>query len=458
MKYLFLIVTVCGIMRLSAQEAQDELTNYMRSSLYTIILDDHGLMDENKAEIIKSTFFETPLPEKFNDHNLPNELRTFDPTRYEVTDAELSALTGETKKKKGGFGKALGQLSKEVAGQATAGLVDATDMSKLPAIFMKYFDENNIPNLMVAKWYNVKDEYAAAPVSSYFDMELIKKRGLYNASEFDKSIAEKSARGVNMLADAGENLINNTFIVGIRFNYVDKKELAGQLASTTSAVTRLIGGKAAAITDAAVSVGSSVAGRGYVIKATAFLYQLDWSEEPSHLFYTKYYNADDLTEFYQSEDFKVKYIGSETEWADIQSTAFSTLPEDELVKRAAVRSIDEVIAKLQKKFEVFRTKTPILTTEPEITAQIGLKEGLEGGDKYEVLEKIQDPETNITTYNRVAVIKVDKNKIWDNRYAADVEAAENAEHGQGEVQTITATSFTGKANNIYPGMLIRQID
>ncbi|WHT38796.1 hypothetical protein QNH98_17720 [Myroides sp. mNGS23_01] len=44
--------------------------DYMRSSLYTIIVDDHGLVGYNEAQTIKNTFFETPLPEKFNDHNL----------------------------------------------------------------------------------------------------------------------------------------------------------------------------------------------------------------------------------------------------------------------------------------------------------------------------------------------------------------------------------------------------
>jgi len=33
-------------------------------------------------------------------------------------------------------------------------------------------------------------------------------------------------------------------------------------------------------------------------------------------------------------------------------------------------------------YEVFKVKVPVLTNEP-ITAQIGMKEGLEGGEKFE---------------------------------------------------------------------------
>lgn len=456
---LLLVTFFTTTHHLSAQNANGEIDSYVRSSLYTIILDDHGLMDKEKAEIIKSTFFATPLPEKFNDHNLSSALRTFNPGIYSVTDAEVAAITGkaQSEKKKGGFGKGLGKFAKGLAGEASAGLVDTTDTSKLPAKFMKFFDDKKVANLLVSKWYNQSSTFDPK-TNSFFDMELIKERGLYNASEFDKSVADKSTRGLSMLADAGENLISNTFVVGIRFNYVSKEEIAKQLSATSSAVSGLLGGSAAALTNMAVQTGSSIAGKGYVIKATAFLYQLDWNEGVANEFYTKYYNSSNLSDFMNSKTFTLKYIGSEVEWADIQSTTFSKQSDSELVERAAVRSIDAVIAKLQKKHEDFRTKTPLLTTEPEVTAQIGLKEGISAGDKYEVLEKTQDPETNITTYKRVAVIKVEKNKIWDNRFAADVEKTENAENGSDAVQTINATSFSGGNNKIYPGMLIRQIN
>lgn len=415
-----------------------------------IILDDHGLMDEKKAKIIKKTFFDAPVPEKFNDHNLSVEYRSFNPNLYSVTDEEVSAVVGEPKKSKSAFGG----LMKNLASSATGGLVDTTDTQKLPAKFTKFFSDKKIANRLVGKWYNESIEKKNSP---YFNMDLIKSRGLYNASEFDKALADKSARGINLLADAGENLINNTFVVGVRFNYVSKEELAKQLSKTSSGITSFLGNTGSLI-NSAVQAGSTIAGKGYVIKATAFLFQLDWTADASNSFYTKYYASKDLNDFHNSSEFKLKYLGSATEWADIQSSIFAKASEDELVERAAIRSVDEVIAKLQKKFEMFRTKTPLLTVEPEITAPVGMKEGLEGGDKFEVLEKMEDPVTHITTYKRVAVIKAQKGKIWDNRYGADEEQQELAKAGKGEVQAIRATSFVGNNKKIYPGMLIRQID
>ncbi|MDM1499952.1 hypothetical protein [Myroides odoratimimus] len=443
-----------------AQDKKQVADDYMRSSLYTIIVDDHGINGNGnlKGQIIKEKFFKTPLPEKFNDHNLDKSLRSFKPSQYPVTEAEIAAVGGkeDSGKKKGGLGKSLGKFGKSVASDNTAGVVDTTSTDKVTAQFIKFLAQNNVGDKLVAKWFNA-GKYDASTQSPY-NMELIKERGLYNASVFDKDIADKSTRGKAMLEDAGENLISNTFVVGVRFNYISKEEMARQLSATTAAVTGLIGGKAAATTNSAVQSGASVAGKGYVVKATAFLFQLDWTEEAAATFYTKYYNANSADQFIKSGLFKLKLVGTETAWADIQSTTFSKVSEKELVERAAVRSIDNVIAKLQKKYEPFRTKTPLATTESEITAFIGMKEDVEAGDKFEVLEKTEDPETKVTKYKRVTVIKAEKNKIWDNRFEADVEQAENAANNAGEVQKIKATSFSGNAKNIYPGMLIRQIN
>jgi len=108
--------------------------------------------------------------------------------------------------------------------------------------------------------------------------------------------------------------------------------------------------------------------------------------------------------------------------------------------------VDAGIAKLQRKFEQFRTKTPLYTANPP-TAKIGLKEGLQPGDRFEVLEATQD-EAGKINYVRKGVIKVDRD-IWDNRFEV------------GEVQNASLlnqyTTFRG-SGNFYPGMLIRQID
>lgn len=447
-------ILFAGLLALAFNSAtakeKDAPTDYVRSSLFTIIIDDHGLLDEHRSEMIKENFITTPIPDKFNDHNLDNTYRIFKPANYSVTEEEAEALNGG-KKGKGGFGK----FAQSVAGEASGGIVDTTQTHKIPAQFIKYFEDQKIGNQLVAKWYNASSNYNSE-TSSFFDMELIKERGLYNATEIDKSLADKSARGLSLLADAGENLIGNTFVVGVRFNYVDKAEIAEQAKKTANTLGKF-GGVGAAI-GGAMSVGADIAGKGYVIKATAYLFQLDWTDEVSNEFYNNFYNNTDLSEFMNSDIFSLKYIGSATQWADVQSTTFTNTTDDELVMRAANRSVDAVIAKLQKEFEVFRTKTPLISTDPEITAYIGMKEGVDANSKFEVLEKEVDEETGITKYKKVGTLKVKKGKIWDNRYAADEERTEAEANGEEVTEVLNATTLTGNSKNLYPGMLIRQVN
>lgn len=444
------IFTTLVASNICAQDSKKDNTDYVRSSLFTIIINDEGLMDAHKAAIIKDNFLNSPIPEKFNDHNLSDSYRIFTPSKYTVTEEEIAKYSNNNGNKNG-----LGKLAQGAMSEASAGLIDTTNIKAIPAKLEKFFSDNKIGNQLIAKWYDYSQSYDPE-TQSFFDMELIKDRGLYNASEFDKSVADKSIRGLSMLADAGENLIGNTFIVAVRFNYVNKEDIAAQTKKTASTVGKF-GGKLGKSIGAAVSAGADVAGKGYVIQATAFLFKLDWNEEISNTFYTDFYNQSSIAPFNASDIFTLSYVGSVSTWADIQSSTFSKASEDDLVERAAVRSQDAAIAKLQKEYEVFRTKTPLVTSEPTITAYVGMKEGVEAGDKFEVLEKEVD-ENGITKYKRVEVIKAEKGKIWDNRFAADEERKEMEENGQEATSELNATTFSGSNKKIYPGMLIRQIN
>ena len=119
-----------------------------------------------------------------------------------------------------------------------AGTVDASEM-----MVSKFLEFNMIGSRLVAKWFN-RDFY-----TGQCDMELVKQRGLYNASEFDKELAARSTRGLAMLEDAGEELIGNTFVLVNEIKYIDKSErsknwgtalaLVGSIASAATGIDYL---------------------------------------------------------------------------------------------------------------------------------------------------------------------------------------------------------------------------
>ena len=125
--------------------------------------------------------------------------------------------------------------------------------------------------------------------------------------------------------------------------------------------------------------------------------------------------------------------------------------EEDLIRMATVKATDRAIAKLERKFEEFRTKVPLYSVDP-LTAKIGLKEGLEPGDKFEVLQQEVTMEGK-TIYKRVGVIQV-SNSIWDNSLSP--EETEQLRQ-QGTLPEQQYTVFIG-SGNFYPGQLIKQIN
>jgi len=243
------------------------------------------------------------------------------------------------------------------------------------------------------------------------------------------------------------------------FDYVNKEEVANTIKQGVTLANRIADkvGKNLNIKTEGLTKTVTFAGKGYVVKTTSYLYQLVWNDSVAAVFYNDYWMDDNSYDvkkkkaFDNSDIFTLKLIGTEVAWADLQATSYTKKSEDELIAVATVRAIDNVIAKLQRKYEVFRTKTPLFSGDP-LAAKIGLKEGLEKGDKFEVLEQLMDDEGR-TRYKRRGVIRVEDGKIWDNRFMAAEEQKESGE----AVSPLEYTVFSG-GNNYYAGMLIRQIN
>lgn len=389
------ILIACMTLAFVASYAQPkpEEGKYRRSSLYTLMINDDN---RQHAAVIKDAFVTYPVPDKFNDHNL--EVRSI-----QIMD---------------------------------------TSKDQNPNI-TNYLNKNGVAKSLVAKWFNRSEKGG-------FNMNLIGERGFYNASEMEASIAKATKRGVAMLADAGEELIGNTFILVSDFKYVSKEEIAEKTKEVASALGGLTSRlNVSSSVSATAGKGLDVAAKGYVVKTTSYLYRLDWNDSIAAVFYNEYWNDDAAIDekkkkaFDESQIFTFSFIGSEVAWADLQSTIYTKKSEEDLIRIATKKSVDAVIARLQKNHQEFRTKTPLFSVDP-LAAKIGLKEGLEGGDKYEVLEMNQD-ENGRTFYKKMGVISVDKNQIWDNRYMA----------GEDSVSTVDRTLFKG-GKGYYPGMLIKQ--
>lgn len=386
-------------------QAQETDANYRRSSIYSVLVNH---TDQQFASEIKEAFLQIPVPDKFNDHNLSVKVLNL--------DKKLSGASSE----------------------------------KENPIITEFLDNNKVASRLVGRWFN-RDFF-----TGQCNMELVKERGLYNATEFDKQLASRSARGMAMLQDAGEDLIGNTFVLVNDIRYVDKNRAA----KTASSILKALGSIAAAYTgnnidDLTNNIGDMVETiKGFKVKINTFLYKLEWSDDIATQFYQDQYGAvPDPTKKANFDaargNYKLKYVGKVESSGG--TTSFLGINEDQpvvMVRKACQRAIDENVVDLQRNYEEFRTKSPLVSVEP-ITAYVGMKEGVTEKSKFEVLEVVE-LENGKHKYNRVGVIQPIENLIWDNRFMAAEEGAREATLGFTTFRKVSGKDFS-------KGMLIREM-
>ena len=207
--------------------ATDSLVNnYMRSSIYTILLNSKAQNARYEKEanesanadalmsIAKSfagtdakkaansdgnSIFSAPaelfptieIPNQFNDHNLTDRILDFDALRANVTDEEKDKYNPKTKNQKAGaMAKGLaGGMMGAAAGKEESSMLKVDEVDEyMPAVLHKYFAANNTAANLLAKWYN----YDASNAASHWNLDLVTERGNYNFTAEDLAQAAQA--------------------------------------------------------------------------------------------------------------------------------------------------------------------------------------------------------------------------------------------------------------------------
>ena len=389
--------------------------------------------DEFGEEIYKA-FDSLPVPDKYDDHNIG----------WRVIDN--SQIWGVQRRDSGYY-------------KATYGHQLTPSELKANALFTeRLFNDAEVAKEMVAKWFGMSGSSAEDAV---FNTDLIQQRGQYNANDVDVALALQTTRGLATLSDAGEELLMNTFVLVNDITYIT----AEQEAAAAKVAMGVIGGLFDAITGG--SAGREVANvagdiadsfTGFKVKTHSYLYQLEWNDSIAAIFYQQHYTAKPDPKKIQAflddkTTYRLKYVAHEYEF-DKKSVLKGQYSRTELVRTICARSMDKNIVALAKQYEDFKVKTPVFQVLTNArgkiegyAAKIGMKEGINEQSKFQVVQRIQDPETGKSEYKYVATVKPKKGSIWDNRYNAVLEQDAGA--------TLPYTTFTKVAGGeILPGMLL----
>lgn len=389
----------------TAQRRDIDENSYRRSSLYSLLI---SHTDQKFNAEIQNVFLEIPIPDTYNDHDL---------------SVKIVSLEEKIKKD---------QQSKS----------DAAPMG--PEKVTKFLEDNQIASRLIGRWF--MRDYNTGECS----MDLVKDRGLYAASEIDRIKASNNLRGEALLADAGEDLIQNTFVLVNDVVYVDKAQRAkvwgGLLKAFGTVVSAATGTDITDLTDRVGNMIETI--KGFSVKVHTFLYQLEWDEEIAAITYDNWNNRDAFEA--NRGRYRLKYIGDQNSKG--ATASFMGIREDQpevMIRKACQRALDENIANLQQNFQSFQIKTPLENVEP-LKARVGKKEGITEESRFEVLEPRKNEATGRISYKKVGEIKPIPNLIWDNRYMAVEEMAEGANLGYTTFKKVSGGKF-------MPGYLIRQI-
>ena len=414
------------------EKTAEQRMEYDRSSL-TLLMVYHP--EDEFGAAIDSAYHAMPFPDKYDDHALGFER------------IDNSTITGVQKGNKVGLIKA--QYGKKL---------NAKDLEKNSQALEDILNNNHIANYMIAKWFGLYE-------SEVCNMNLISERGQYNATELDVALATQSARGLDILSDAGEQLIGNTYVLVNDMTYATAEERA-QAAKVALSV---IGGLFDAVMGTNIGrnvaqVGGAIADgfTGFAVKNHSYLFRLNWNEETAAIFYNEYWmqepDPEKLQKFLKDDRFKVNYVAHEYECSEKTVAKGKKVDREKLIKMVCARSIDKNIAALQLQYEDFKVKTPVYDEifnekgkSMGYAVKIGLKEGITEQSSFQVVRKEVDPETNKTKYRYVATLNPVKGKIWDNRFMA-------ADDDDNKDKDAAALSYTlmkkTSGGEVLPGMLV----
>jgi len=263
-------------------------------------------------------------------------------------------------------------------------------------------------NKIVKYWWRVRDDGS-------YSTDLIKKRGFYNATDIDVNEADAEKRGRAALADAGEKLIANSYVMVLDYNNI--KTMADIYDEKDAKIRK--NAEKLKIEFKPVERKKN----GYEGKLTAYLFKVNYSDTVQGYFMDAFTDENTLDlskidKIFNNVYSPFKYVTSESVNVDgTQGNPGEFLApvvqksKAQLMIKLVNDGIIKVINKVEKTQEDFRVKTPLVSSNP-LTAKIGKKEGLTHERRYYVWQYIEGG-SGKTVARRKGVIRA--KKVVDNR-------------------------------------------
>ncbi len=305
-------------------------------------------------------------------------------------------------------------------------------------LILTYINRSRLGNKLVQRWFNYNRDGIIAydaenpeNPDAMINMKTIFERGYYTVNAGDENVSMTSLKRDRdtQIKELSMKLLPFTFMTFTKLEFYENEPVAravrdGAVALAKTAYdTKIKNGadpKSAKFTyDLAVMAANAVYNAtkdGYTLKSNTWLYKLVWDDTTEQYFNNEVLENPRLLE--SSDKFKLEYVDCQSN----KSTVIISFTRsfEQIIDLTMVRNLNKVFLDLQNRNDVFKVWTPLLDfyslVSPRleapisvdgklITAQIGTKEGLRGGEQFAVV----DEDGNFYGY---AIAQ--KGKIWDN--------------------------------------------
>lgn len=463
------LISMCAFATLAvslsavAQQEDEGGVKFRRNSLCLILATEKG---EN-SEVIKEAFSQMAVPEKYDDFNVDvrhvvldyDSLNLTNEDYQQVVWASLPDSAYYAQKAIGAeapqHGSFMGSLAKEAGagllGSLTGGLMNENGLSgkDYEAFATRELNKNGIARKLYDKWL-IDDEGALT-----FDK--VWKKGIESATIDEQAANAVSAAASGLNAELGTELMGNTYVVMLRYRYIEKQTMLDRINANAQVVIDAFGGNMIAkmsVQAAIKGIVAGAAGSGHIIATTAYLFKLRFDDEKLRSL------MDDKAVYDASDIFALQYVDKQTKWAWVKEKQIKDKSDEEKIGIATVVATDAALAKLSRgKKGFFRNRAELLVGvdakgKPTYSAKIGTREGVEKGDQYAVYERVLDEKTGVFKNKRVATITA-TNQIWHNDFdQAFIDDAKSAD-------AVDATYFQYKRgkgeSDLYGGLIIEFI-
>jgi len=353
-------------------------------------------------------------------------------------------------------------------------------VAEMTALISDYVKENRLANKLVQRWFNYNSEGEVNfdiddPVNpeAKINMRTVFERGFYNVNAGDENLMLSGLKREReaQIKDLSMKLLPFTFMTFTKLDFYENEPVARAIRDAAVITARNVrdasirnGSNASTanlIFDLAVLTANSVYAAtkdGYTLHSTTWLYRLVWDENTEFYFNNVILNNPSLLE--TTNELKMEFVDCQENKSTVIFSAAKT--KEQIINLTVTRNLNKVFRDLQYRNDVFKVWTPLLdfyslvspnlmapiTVENGvITAEIGTKEGLRGGEMF----SITDEDGNFYGFAEAKT-----GMVWDN---AIVKGGDDACYYEPQLnkkgEPVTTTTFKGiKAKNIRTGLYL----